>query len=77
MIYGSLARTKEDIEQAVNRAQRKYDFSVEDLGDASFKITMTDGLHNSDVVITKFESVVAEVERLVADLDAQKYDTED
>ena len=77
MIYGSFVRSKEEIEQAVNRAQRKYDFKVEAEDNGRYRITLDDGLHTSDVVVSPDEVVADEVNRLVDDFEDQKYDTED
>lgn len=75
MIYNELV-TIEDIEHFVNHFQRKYDVRIDREGD-NVRITMLDGEHMSDVVVSKGEDIEAELNRLVVDLDNQEYDTED
>ena len=75
MIYNELV-TIEDVEHFANHVQRKYDVRIDSEGE-NVRITMLDGEHMSDVVISKGEDIEAELNRLVVDLDNQEYDTED
>lgn len=75
MIYNESV-TIEDVEHFANHFQRKYDVRIDREGE-SVRITMLDGEHMSDVVISKGEDIETELNRLVVDLDNQEYDTED
>ena len=77
MIYGPFQRSKEEIAAIVNRVQRKYDFDVVEEDNGAYRVTLSDGIKSSDVLITPNEDIESEVMRLVADVDSHKYDTED
>ena len=77
MIYGPFQRSKEDIAAIVNRVQRKYDFDIKEEDNGAYRVTLSDGVRSSDVLITPNEDIESEVMRLVADVDSHKYDTED
>lgn len=77
MIYPPFQRSKEEIAAIVNRVQRKYDFNIAEEDNGAYRLTITDGAKSSDVVISPNEDIESEVMRLVADVDAHKYDTKD
>jgi len=77
MIYGPFQRSKEEIAAIVNRVQRKYDFDIVEEDNGAYRLTITDGVKSSDVVISPNEDIESEVMRLVADVDSHKFDTED
>ena len=77
MIYEPFQRSKEEIAAVVNRVQRKYDFDIVEEDNGAYRLTITDGVKSSDVLITQSEDIESEVIRLVADVDAHKYDTKD
>lgn len=77
MIYPPFKRSKEEVAAAVNRVQRKYDFDIVEEDNGAYRVTLSDGVKSSDVLITPNEDIESEVMRLAADVDSHKYDTED